>query len=217
MYFAIPILGITVIFSKPALFALNPAYQGVSMVVMIYSFRTFFYVITNALYQILMGIEDVDIEKNYNYKSLAKSKLFVLPTLTNIQYGLYLSSLTTMLFILSSNKMSQIDAVTWWVIIALCLQIPFLIYAAILVKREIRFSFPYVRTAKYVIATIAFVVVFHFTSAKVIDYKISIYSFLPKVILELFICIAIYLLITFIIDKRTRILFKSIVGELTSR
>ncbi len=214
LYFAIPLLGITLVFSKPALFALNPAYQSASMIVIIYSFRTFFYVITSTLYQILLGIEDVDIEKNYNYKALAKSKLFLIPTLTNIQYGLYIVSLAIMLLVLNSNKISPIELVTWWVTIALALQIPVLIYASILVKKYIKFSFPYVSTIKYVVSTITFIVVFHFTSSMIINYQSSIYSFLPKLLLQLFICIGIYLIITYLIDKKTRILFKSIITEL---
>jgi len=214
LYFAIPLLGITLVFSKPALFALNPAYQSASIIVIIYSFRSFFYVITSTLYQILLGIENVDIEKNYNYKSLAKSKLFLIPTLANIQYVLYIVSLAIMLSILSSYKISTIELVTWWVIIALALQIPFLIYASILVKKQIKFSFPYVSTIKYVMVTIVFIVVFHFTSNMIINYQNSIYSFLPKLLLQLFICIGIYLIITYVIDKKTRMLFKSIITEL---
>lgn len=217
MYFAIPLLGVSLIFSKPALFALNPSYQGVYMVVIIYSFRTFFYVITNTLYQILMGLESVDVEKNHNFKSLAKSRLFLIPTLLNIQYGLYLASLALMLFILNSSKPLEITLVTWWSTIALILQIPFLIYASILVKKQVKFSFPYANTAKYVAATIVFVGVFLLTSGMIIDYQVSIYNFLPKVLLQLLICASVYLLVTFVIDKRTRILFKSIVCELTSK
>jgi len=216
MYFAIPLLGIAVIFSKPALFALNPAYEGVSIVVIIYSFRTFFYVITATLYQILMGIETVDVEKNYNYQTLRKSKLFLIPTLQNIQYGLYLVTLAFVLFI-ESNKMSQIELVTWWTVIALTIQIPFLIYAIILVQKQIKFSLSYFRITKYVAATIVFVIVFSFTSNMIIDYQISIYNFLPKVIFELFICLSIYLSITLAVDKGTRNFFKSIIGELTSK
>lgn len=216
MYFAIPLLGVSLIFAKPALFALNPAYQGAYMVVIIYSFRTFFYVITNTLYQTLLGIEEVDVEKNYNYRTLAKSKLFSIPTLINIQYGIYIVSLAVFLFI-NFNKISQIELVTWWAIIALSVQMPFLLYAVILVKKKIKFSFPYVNVAKYVAATITFVVVFHLTSHMIINYQNSIYNFLPKVILELLICMTIYLTITFVIDKKTQNLFKSIFRELVSR
>lgn len=217
MYFSIPLLGISLIFSKAALFALNPAYADAYVVVIIYSFRTFFYSITSTLYQILMAIEDIDLEKNYSFRGLAKSRLFLIPTLTNIQYGLYLGSLALVLFVMSSNVTSQVVLVSWWATIALSLQIPFLIYAFLLIRKHIKFSFPIASTTKYVVATLAFMLVFFLTSHLVINYQNSIYSFLPKVLLELFICMSVYLAVTFVIDKRTRILFKSIFGELISK
>lgn len=217
MYFAVPLLGISLIFSKPILFALNPVYQNASIIVIIFSFRTFLYVITNTFYQILMGLENIDVEKNYKYSSLAKSRIFLIPTLSNIQSGLYICSLAVVLFVLNSNKTSQIELVSWWTIISLSLQIPFLLYSGILVKKQIKFSFPYANSVKYVAATIGFVIVFHFTSNIIIEYQISIYNFIPKLVLQLFICMAVYIAITFVIDKRTRTLLKSIVGELTSK
>jgi O-antigen/teichoic acid export membrane protein len=207
MYFAIPLLGISIIFSKPALFALNPAYQDISLIVVIFSFRTFLYVITNTLYQILMGIENVDIEKTYTYKTLAKSRLFQIPTLLNIHHGLYIVSLTLILLITSSYKFNEVELVTLWVIIALL----------ILVKKQTSFKFPYVSAGKFAFATLMFILVFFFTSDIIIEYQISIYDFLPKLILELAICLATYFFITFLIDKKTRILFKSIFGELISK
>jgi len=217
MYFAIPLLGISIIFSKPALFALNPAYKDISLIVIIYSFRTFLYVVTNTLYQILMGIENVDIEKTYTYKTLAKSKLFQIPTLLNIHHGVYIGSLAIILLIASSYELNETELVTWWVVIALLIQIPFLAYASILVKKQTAFKFPYVSTGKFAFATLVLILIFFFTSDRIIDYQISIYDFLPKLILELTICLATYFFVTFLIDKKIRILFKSIFGELISK
>lgn len=163
-----------------------------------------------------MGLEDVDVEKNYSYKNLAKSKLFLVPTIANIHYGLYAGTIALVFFV-NSGKASETQLVTWWASIALLLQIPFMLYAAILVKRHIKFSFPYIHTAKYVVATVTFVVVFFFTSGMIIDYKNNIYIFLPKVFIQLLICLVIYLLVTLAIDGRTRVLFKSVVKELLSR
>ncbi|MGI0058277.1 MAG: oligosaccharide flippase family protein [Nitrosotalea sp.] len=217
MYFAVPLLGVSLIFSKPILFALNPVYQNATIIVIIFSFRTILYVITNTFYQILMGMETIDVENNYNYSSLAKSRIFSIPTMLNIQSGLYICSLVIVVFLFNSNKASQIELVTYWTIISLSLQIPFLINSYILVKKQIKFSFPYVNTIKYVIATISFALVFFLTSHLVIDYQNNIYNFLPKVILELLICMSVYIAVTFVIDKRTRTLIKSIFGELISK
>lgn len=217
MYFAIPLLGITVVFSKLALFALNPAYADASIVVVILAFRTFFYVITGILYQILLGIEKIDVEQNPKYSSLAKSKLIFLPTITNIHYGSYIIMLTITLFILNSSGASELELVTSWSMISLALQIPFLIYAWILVQKNIKFSIPYTNILKYIGGTTSFVVVFFLTSGSIINYEPSIYIFLPSLILQLGICIGVYLLVTYVIDNKTRILFKSVLGEFISR
>lgn len=216
MYFAIPLLGITVIFSKPALFALNPAYADASIVAVILAFRTFFYVITGILYQIVLGIEKIDVEQNPKYSILAKSKLIFLPTITNIHYGSYIIVLVTTLFILNSYGVSELELVTWWSVISLVLQIPFLIYAWTLVQKNIKFSIPYVNILKYTAGTASFVVVFLLTSESIINYEPSIYNFLPSLILQLGICIGVYLLVTYVIDEKTRILFKSVLSEFGS-
>lgn len=217
MYFAIPLLGICVIFSKPALFALNPVYANASIIVIILAVRTFFYVITSTFFQILLGIENIDIEKNPKYSSLAKSKLFLIPTLTNIQYIAYICILVGTLYVLNSHGIPELELVTWWSIISLATQVPFLIYGWILVQKNIKFSIPFTNILKYVAGTLAFVVIFYLTSSSIIKFKQSIYEFLPSLILELGICISVYLLLTYLIDKKTRILFKSIFSEFTTR
>jgi len=217
MYFAIPLLGISIVFSKPALFALNPVYANASIIVILLAFRTFFYVITSTLYQILLGIEQIDIEQNSKYSSLVKSKLFLIPTLGNIQFGLYIVMLAITLFVLNSYGVLELEMVTWWAAISLVVQIPFLVYAWILVQKNIKFSIPIKNILKYVAGTLAFSVVFFLTSKSIISFKISIYDFLPSLILELAICIGVYLLITYMIDKKTRMLFKSILTGFTSR
>lgn len=213
MYFAVPLLGISVIFAKPALFALNPVYAEGSIIVVIMSFRSFFYVITGILYQMLLGIETTDLEQNPKFYNLAKSKIFFIPTLINIHYGLYLGSMIITIFILHSSGLSELELVKWWATIALVLQIPFFIYGWILVKKNIHFSFPYTSTIKYVVGTIIFAVLFFLTSKSIIVYNPSIYYFLPSLIFELAICATVYFAITYLIDKKTRIFFKSILAE----
>lgn len=213
MYFAIPLLGISIIFSKPALFALNPAYSGATLVVVMLASRTFLYVITGILYQILLGMETTDVEQNPKYSSLAKSKLIIIPTINNIHYSLYIVAFIIMLFILNSYGASELELVTWWSTVSFILQIPFLIYAWILVQKNIKFSIPYESILKYTVATISLAIVFFLTSESIVNYEPSIYNFLPSLILQLGICIGVYLLITYVIDKKTRMLIKSILSE----
>lgn len=217
LYFSIPILGICIIFSKHALFALNPAYQEAFLVVIFISIRTFFYVLTSVFYQVLMGIEKVDVEGNPTYSALSKSKLFQVPTIQLVHHALYIISLTGILIFLNWYEYSELEIVIWWAFIMVVLQIPFFIYLWILVKKNIAFSFPLVDALKYIAATILFIIVFYLTFDFVIHYEISIYKYLPTLLAELAICIGIYIAFTFTIDKKTRALFRAILNEVSSR
>ncbi len=216
MYFSIPLLGLSIIFSKAAVFALNPAYEAASIVVIALAFRSFFLVLVGPLHQILRGLETVDVETNPKFSNLAKSQLVLVPTVRNIQYVLYLVTLTTVLLVLISNEASELELVTWWAIIAASFEVPFLIYFLLQVRKKVQFSFPYVKTLKYTAAMMAFIIIFFVTSDSLIKYEISIYDFLPGVLIQVAICVGVYLAITYLIDNKIRTLFKAILNELSS-
>ncbi len=217
MYFGIPLLGIAIIFSKPALFALNPAYVEGSLIVIILAFKTFFFILFQTFQKVLIGIEEVDVEKNPKFRDLKRSKLFSVSTIRYIKSSIYIGLMITVVKLLHSSNFSELDLVIYWTLIALLIEIPFFVYLWILVKRDVSFSFPYANTAKYLGATLAFIVIFFITSDFIITYQESIYNFLPELILQLAICIGIYLSLTYFIDNKTKILFKSIISEIFSK
>ena len=214
MYFAIPLTAISIIFSTPALFALNPEYQIASFVVILLSIKFFFYVIKLAPVAILAGLEKVDIEPNPQFRKILKSKLFSIPTILSIFYSVYVGVLVGLLIFIGSTSVNEIELVTWWALIGLILEVPMSILFWIYAKKNINFSFPLISTLKYFGATIVFSLVYYFTSPFIIVYHESIYNFLPPLVLQLVICIGIYFAITYLIDNKTRNLFKSIFQEL---
>ena len=164
-----------------------------------------------------MGIETIDLEQNPRFANLAKSKIFFIPTLQNIQYFLHIVTVVITVIILHSYDTPELELVKWWAIIGFILQIPFFIYAWILVQKHVKFPFPSKSTLKYVGSTTAFTAVFFLSSGRIINYQHSIYDFLPRLILELSICVGIYILVTFMVDKKTRILLKAIFTEFTTK
>ena len=60
-------------------------------------------------------------------------------------------------------------------------------------------------------------VVFMLTNEHVVIFDVSIYSYLPGLLLELTICCATYLGITYAIDRKTRKLFRMVLLEIASR
>jgi len=213
MYFLIPLLGISVIFAKAGLFALNPLYQDAYLAVIILSFMMFFKVINSTLGSILISLEKVDIEKKPKFSNLIKSKLFLVPSARLISSSIYLS--VFVIILITFQNSSEFELVEWWAIIGLSVEFPFFIFMWIFVNRNTKLPFPYLNTIKYIGATIAFVFVFILTSDFIINYQQSIFDYLPGVILQLAICIGVYLAITYLIDKRTRKLFRSIFDEIT--
>jgi len=217
MYFSIPLLGIAILFSKPGLFALNPVYQSATMVAILLSLKTFVYVIREVPRSVLLGIEDVDLEQRPKFSVLLKSNLFLVPKIISIFNAIYIGSLLVLFFWSNTTTNTEIEIVTFWAFIGLILEIPTAIVLWIYMKKKVTFSFPFIPTIKYIGATILFSLVFIFTSDFIINYEISIYKFLPSLILQLTICVAIYFGITYIIDKKTRILFQTILNSLRNK
>ena len=214
-FFLIPLLGATVIFSKPALFALNPAYQELFLATILLAFRVFFYVLTSIFSQIIMGIEKIDVRPNIGFYSMLKSKLFYIPTLTNIHYALYIVSLVIMLLLLNSD-VSDHQLVEMWSVILLILSIPFAIYLGIMVKRQTKTTIPYKNIGKYCLATFVFMAVFYLVSDSILTYDVSIYSHLPQLLILLAMSVGIYIGLMLLIDKNTRDLSRRIMREFKS-
>lgn len=212
LYFAIPLLAISILFAKPGLYALNPEYQNAWFIVILLSLKLFLRVLWTIPAHILQGMEQIDTQTT-SFLELLKSKLFRIPAFASIFYLIYLS-LLVILFMITKGILNELDVVMWWggigLIIELCLTIYFWIYA----KKHIQFSFPYARTIKFILPAIIFSIVFLITSNQIIVYEPSIYKFLPPLLIELVICIIIYISITYIIDSEIRSLFKSIIKEI---
>lgn len=213
-YFGFPLAAISIAFARPALFALNPAYEIAVVVVMIMTLRTFIYVLSNIFQAALHGTETIDSFENPKFKDFIKSKLFTLPTILLIQYGLYVIILAIVLY-LTTDTSSQLELVMYWSIISLVIQIPFTLYFFRMLKTSFTVSIDVKVTIKYLISSILVFIGVYFLMENFLIYQESIFDFLPNLILYICLGIAMYALITFIIDIRTRNLAKSIITELS--
>ena len=214
-YFSIPLTATSIVFSRPALFALNPLYEGAVLVVVFLSFVFFQRSLGNIFTQSLWGLEKVDTKQDATFKDFLKSKLFSLPTLRIIQRGGYLAILVIVLLIF--NKESDLDLVIYWSLTAMLTQIPFTLYLFSLVKREFSLKIDKIPILKYLFSSF---LVFGFTyllTEQYLEYKISIFEFLPTLIPYLVFSTLAYLGLTFLIDSKTRILFKSVLNEIKNK
>ena len=215
-YFVIPLMGLSITLARPGLFALNPVYEIAVPVVIILSFRSLFTVINKLFHSALQGIETVDIDENATFKSYVKSKLFLLPTLRVIQYGSYVVVLIIVLSLLTLEN-SEIELIIAWSIVALLIEVPFVIYLYILVRKNMVIKVDYKSLVKYLISGIISFGILHILVEQFLDYRISIFEFLPELLLFVATGVGLYFGITYSIDKKTRKLFKAIISEIKQK
>ena len=217
LYFAIPLLGFSIVFAKPALHILNPVYvEGVLIVVFI-SLRTFCSQIQTIFFEILSAYETIDMDKQAPMKQYIKSKLFFLPSLQYILSITYVSILAIFLLFFNDPNSSEIFIVTIWSAIACVVTVPFVIYGIITVKKQYNFHFTYPPIIKYTGVTILVSILLSIISEQFLTYPQSIFDFIPEII-PLFVLYAIlYLGITFVVDESTKKLFKSIIKEIIKK
>jgi len=213
-YFAFPLVAISYTFSVPALFALNPVYSEAITVVLFLVPMIFLRTLAEQFSKALQAIEKVDVREDATFRDYLRSKLFYMPTLRIIQRGLYLISLSVMLFLLIPSEQDQVQLVMYWAIIALGIQVPYTGFLYVLVRKEFSPKIDKNALVKYISAS---VFVFGLTFAlmeEYLVYKNSIFEFLPDLLLYIFLGIGGYIALTYIIDKKTRKLVKAIIKEI---
>jgi hypothetical protein len=217
LYFNFLMLGIAVIFAKPALFALNPIYQDAYLVVVILAIRNFFFVLGNVFIQNLGGNETVDLNVNSTFMNYVKSKLFYPHTVRLIHVSIATSILPIGLIILIQNKFETIELLIFWATVLLVFQIPLTTYLYILTRRNLTYNINYKIALKYFSAfgisfSLNYVLIENF-----LVYHENIFQFIPQVLIFMISAVLLYFVLTFVLDKKTRNLFYAIINEIKGK
>ncbi len=213
LYFAIPIIGMAIIFSKPAMFALNPIYADGYLLAVFFGIKTLFLVFNEVFRSVLLGIEDADVEKNASFKLLAKSMLFFSSSVWLAKSVVSVTALIAVLYLTNTAAASEIDLVVNWSIIMMAVELMFFAYLVIILRKKVKFTIPVRSVLRYMAATGIFVAVYYTTSDYIIDYQEDIAVFVLRVMLQLVLCAGTYLAVTYAIDKRTRNLVRAVFNE----
>ena len=214
MYFAIPLVILAVLFSRHAMFLLNPEYAGAWMAGALLAFGMFLRVIMKFLRSVLTGTDDVDVEEP-SAAALLRSRLFLVGTVENAYYAVYLVVLAASMY--TFRDLPEPELVVAWSSVMLAISAPFLSYYVMLARKHVPFRVPYGSVLRYVAGGAGMTVVFMFTNEHVVIFDVSIYSYLPGLLLEMTICCATYLGITYAIDRKARTLFRMVLLEIASR
>ena len=212
-YFSIPLVAIAIIFAKPGLFILNPIYTSAVNIVIFMSLVVFLRTLDGVFDSALTGIEKVDLKENATFRDYIRSKLFYIPTLRLIQRSVYLTSVIVIISILTIFSFSELELVIYWSMISLFTQIPFSIYFYILVRRNFEMKIQKIVLIKYLISALVSFGSVYVLMEQFLIYDESIFVFLPNFIPFVIISSIGYFGLTFLIDKKTRQLFRLIISE----
>jgi len=212
-YFSFPLISVSIVLAKPSLFALNPIYAVAESIVIILSIRAFLTTLGKVLFQALQGIETVDKDKNSTFRDYAKSKLILYPTFQLIRNVIYFVSLAVILYLFHAQK-AEIELVNYWAMVGLIIEIPLIIYIIRLVKNNFTLNLDWSSLFKYLLSSVVIFGLIYFLVNEFLEYNESIFVFLPQLLLFTALGIGGYILLTYVIDKRTRILCKAIIKEL---
>lgn len=216
LFFAIPFLAVSIVFAKPLLHIINPIYISGIVIVYFLATRAFVNIFVNFSFNVIRAYEQVDKNYNSTFKEYLKSKLFVIPTLTYILSGIYLTSLV--LFLISKpSDWSDVEIVQIWSLIYFVSYAPFAVYGIISIKRNYDINLPWIPIVKYSAVALFASLVLHYIVNNFLEYKISIWDFLPDIIPLVTLGGLIYFGIAYLIDNSTRIFFKSIFSQIIKK
>lgn len=216
-YLAFPLSAMVIVFSKPALFALNPLYDIASTAVIILVFSVFQMALNKIFTSALQGTEKVDVKPDATFKDHLKSKLFFLPTINNLRAGWYLVALFASLIFFKSQGVSDLELVIIWALVDCISRIPQTVYLHHLVRKEFSPKIKPNLVIKYFVVAIGVFGSVFVLMDNNMTYHISIFKFLPEFLVYVILGILGYLGITYLVDLRTRKLCSAIINELKMR
>ena len=154
LYFAFPLVALSIVIARPALFALNPIYEIAVPIVIILSIRSLLSTLNLTFFEALQGIEKVDIQKTPTFRDYIKSKLILFPTFQLIRHGVFVGALALLLFVVETEEENQIELVIYWALIGLIVEIPLFIYILNLVRKNFVLKLEILTLLKYAFASV---------------------------------------------------------------
>lgn len=209
LYFMILFTTICIGFTKPGLFVLNPIYQIISASVIFLTLRVFLFIIFDNFDLILRGTEQIDENQNARFKDFLKSKLFKLPSIKMIQYSIYVISLSLLIFIVDFKSIS--DLIFSWALLSFLIQIPATLILYAMIKKENILKIDFIPILKYLTLSVIMISLIHHFNSNYLEYSDDLLEMTSTILVLIVSSALIYFGATYLIDKNTRKLFKSIV------
>ena len=132
----------------------------------------------------------------------------------NINTGVNTNVCNTNSFMFAGSCINWVHLLS---LIGLIIEIPLTIYIYQLVRKNIKLKIDWKTLLKYLLSSILIFTAFYFLINQYLEYKISIFEFLPELVLWAIIIVVTYVGLTYLIDNNTRKLFKGIMKEFVKR
>jgi O-antigen/teichoic acid export membrane protein len=194
MLFAIPMVGGIIILSEQLLTILKTDYAAASIVLWVYAISYLLDSFSNILNAIITATEHADMNGETTIKKLAKSKLFLLPTLTYVGDAIYLPILIILLKWVATEPL---QAALYTSIANICAAIPVFIIRYMIAKKSLPFSLPVKSFAHYTLATIVMMTILS---------QINATATLSRTLILILVGAALYFGVILVIDSETRAL-----------
>jgi len=217
LYFSIPLTSITIVFTKPALFTLNPIYDVAAIIVPFMALKVFLMMFTAVVAAPLQGIDKVDAREKSTFRDYLKSSLFLLPTYRMIHNIIYILIMTIIIIIAKFNESSEIELVLYWTIVGLVCHIPLTVIFYVMSKKKFSLTLMNTSIIKYFVSSVFVFSLVYLLMDKFLVYENSIFDFLPNLIVYLIFASVLYLSVTYFIDRKTKDLFVSIYNEIRKK
>jgi hypothetical protein len=206
----IPIFVAVIIFAKPILFLLNPAYSVAVIAVYLMASRAFIYSIYTLFAGVLGGMERVDTINEAKFTHYRKSNLFYLSTLHYIRAGVYIGSLLVLTFIAKIQFWQTIDIVIAWGAASLLGEILIVIPVINKVKKIGFLSFEFKFIIKYSLIALIVAIMSLLMIDRLVVFERNLATFLPGLFTSLAFGVVLYFGILYFLDDYTKRLFKAI-------
>lgn len=213
LYFSFPILMISIVFSKAGLYILNPIYADAYLIVIFISIRALLRQIGFTFTQAIEGIDEVDKKKS-SIKEYLKSSLFYIPTFRLLRRFFYLTLVSIGLYVLLQYDASEMMLLTYWSAAFMIVEIPFTIYYIKMSRKDFPINLELKPIFKYFVLSIIIFSLVYLLLENFLVYDDSIFIFIPNLIPFLLLGILVYFGLTYLVDKKTRKLFKAVIHEL---
>jgi O-antigen/teichoic acid export membrane protein len=203
MMFAIPMTTGVMVLSDSYLTVLEAAYAEARPVLLLLAISGLCITLLQVFNSVIMGTEKVDAKAKIAFRELVKTRLFLLFTLPYIQSAV---TLPTTFYILTSIATTPLEAASYLALISSLAGSAILIATYIIARKCLIFNFPWKSVFKYSLASAVMATVLLLIPHPTRLSRVLVFTLLGA---------AIYLTTLMIIDRETRSLAKSILGETT--